>query len=172
MLPGVQVRRRVDGSVVAEREVGDRVHLKVQVVGRALGVAGVADETDHFSRLDTAAVLRGRRVRGEMRVVELVPLAVPQPEAVPADVVPADREDRSVSTGEYGRPERREDVVAVVPVPWHVAAERPERVCEIDLRPVNREHIAARGQLGLKPERDPERRSDALRVAGLGRRRL
>ena len=147
------------------------MHLEVEVVGGPLGVTRVADEADHLARFDTAAVLRSGRVRGEMRVVELVPLAVPQPQAVATGVVPADREDGSVCTGEHRCPKGREDVVAVVPVSGHVAAEGAERVREI-VRPVDREDVAARGQLGLQPERDPERRPKALGLAGLLRRRL
>ena len=106
-----------------------------------------------------------------MRVVELVPLAVPQPEAVATDVVPADREDGAVRAGEHRRAEGGEDVVAVVPVAGHVAAEAPEGVDEV-VWPVDREDVAARSQRGLEPERDLERLSEALRGPGLRRRRL
>ena len=59
-----------------------------------------------------------------MRVVELVAGVVAQPEPPAADIVPADREHRSVRDGEQRRTERREDVVAVVPAARHVAAQR------------------------------------------------
>jgi hypothetical protein len=49
-----------------------------------------------------------------MRVVELVALLVEDPEAIPADLVPADREDRSVGDCEQRLAELAEDVVAVV----------------------------------------------------------
>src|SRR6266536_5379604 len=77
----------------------------------------------------------------------------------------------SLAAGEYRRAEGREDVVAVVPVAGHVAAEAPEGVGEV-VWPVDREDVAARSQRGLEPERDLERLSEALRVPGLRRRRL
>src|SRR6266568_4839809 len=98
----------------------------MEVVRRSLGVARVADEADYLPGLDAIAVPCRRRVSGEVGVVELVPLAVAHPEAVSADVVPADREHRPVRAGEDRSAERGEDVVAVMPVPRHVAAERPE----------------------------------------------
>ena len=67
----VEVGRRVDGAVVAEEEHRDRVHLEVEVRRRPLGVAGVAHEADHLAGLDVRAVLRERRERREVRVVEL-----------------------------------------------------------------------------------------------------
>src|SRR5439155_13077705 len=88
-----------------------------------------------------------------MRVVELVPLAVAEPDAVAPDVVPADREDGAVRAGKHRRAERGEDVIAVVPVPRHVAAEGAEAVPEV-VRAVNREDVRAGGQLGLQPEGD------------------
>ena len=63
-----------------------------------------------------------------MRVVELVSLAVAEPEALAADVVPADGEERSRRDGHERRPGGSEDVVAVVP--GHVGARRPEAVDE------------------------------------------
>ena len=113
--PGVEERVRRDGAVVAHREQRDRVDLEVEVHGRELGVAGLAHEAEHVAGLDLAAVDRERRVGREMRVVELVagPVAQPQPPA--ADVVPADREHRPVGDREQRRPERREDVLTVMP---------------------------------------------------------
>ena len=89
--------------------------LEVEVVRRRLRVAGVADEADHVAGLHLVAVDGERRERREVRVVELVALPVAQPKAVPAEVVPADREDRPVRDGEERGPERREDVLAVMP---------------------------------------------------------
>src|SRR5436190_19123331 len=88
-----------------------------------------------------------------MRVVELVPLAVAEPDAVAADVVPADREDGAVGAGKHRRAERGEDVVDVVPVPRHVAAEGAEGVPEV-VRAVNREDVRAGGQRWLTPVQD------------------
>ena len=149
MLPGEQVRRGVNGSVVAECEVGDRVYLEVKVVRRSLGVSGVADEADDLSRLDAVSVSRRGRIGGEMRVVELVPLAVSQPEAVAADVVPTDREDGSIDARENRGAEWSEDVVPVVPIARYVRAQGSERVSDRVVRTVNREDVAACGQLGL-----------------------
>ena len=101
---------------------------KWRCVRRALGVAGVADEAEHLAGLDVHPVAGDRREGGEVRVVELVSLRVAQPEPVASDVVPADREDEPVGAGEDRRAERREDVVAVVPVPGDVAAEGAEAV--------------------------------------------
>ena len=81
-----------------------------------------------------------------MGVVELVSLLVEQPEAVAADLVPADREKRAVGTRHERLAELAEDVVAVVV--RDVGAKRPERV---DVRggAVHREDVAARSQLRL-----------------------
>ena len=64
--------------------------------------------------LHARAVEDERRERGEVRVVERVPLPVAQPEPVAADLVPADREDRPVGDGDERLAELAEDVVAVV----------------------------------------------------------
>src|SRR5439155_19639242 len=93
-----------------------------------------------------------RLERGEVRVVELVPLRVAEPEAVAADLVPADREDEPVGAGEHRRAERREDVVAVVPVPGNVAAEGAEGVDE-RRGAVHREDIAAGRELRVQAGR-------------------
>ena len=105
----------VDDAVVAERQQADRVDLEVEVVRRRLRVAGVADEADHGAGLHLVAVDGERRERREMGVVELVALPVTQPEPVAAEVVPADGEDGPVGDGEERGPERREDVLAVMP---------------------------------------------------------
>ena len=114
VLPRIEVRRRVDRAVVAEVEQRHRVHLEVEVVRRALGVARVAHEADHLAGLHVRAVRRGRREGGEVRVVELVALLVEEPEPVAADLVPADREDGAVGDGDERLAELAEDVVAVV----------------------------------------------------------
>ena len=114
-----------------------------------------------------------------MRVVELVPLLVAQPQAPAADVVPADREDRAVGDGEDRRAERREDVVAVVPAAGDVAARRPEGVA-VRRRPVDREDVVLRGQPGRHvrdrgPHRQPvvpRRLVAGERRPGRGQRRL
>ena len=110
------------------REQRHGVDLEVQMDGRELGVAGLPHEAEHVAGLDLPAVDGERRVRREMGVVELVPGAVAEPEAPAADVVPADREHRAVGDGEERRPERREDVLAVVPAAGDVARGR-HRTC-------------------------------------------
>ena len=60
-----------------------------------------------------------------MGVVELVSRPVAEPEAPTADVVPADGEDGAVRDREERRPERGEDVLAVVPAALDVAAGAP-----------------------------------------------
>ena len=65
-----------------------------------------------------------------MRVVELVPFVVAEPQAKAADVVPADREDRPVGDGEDRRAELGEDVFTVVPTRHDVASRRSEGVPE------------------------------------------
>ena len=114
MLPRVEVRRRIDRAVVAEVEQRHRVHLEVQVVRRSFGVAGVAHEADHLPGLHPRAVDRGRREGREMCVVELVALLVEDPEPVPADLVPAHREDGSRCDCDKRLAELAEDVVAMV----------------------------------------------------------
>src|SRR5207248_3485538 len=137
---------------------------EMEVRRRAGRVAGVPDEAEHLAGLDMEAVLRERREGREVRVVELVALRVAQPEAVAADVVPADREDDSVGAGEDRGSERREDVVAVVPVPGNVTAEGAEGVDERD-RPVNGEDVAAGGQLRMEAGRNRQERRPAAVAA-------
>ena len=60
--------------------------LEVEVRRTAVGVAGVADETDDVARFDASPLDGERRVRREVRVVELVALRVAQPEPVAADL--------------------------------------------------------------------------------------
>ena len=74
-----------------------------------------------------------------MRVVELVSLAVSQPEPITAAFLPADGEDRAVGNGEEWGAERSEDVLAVMPD--GTGPRRPERVGERG-RPVDGEDVA------------------------------
>ena len=113
--PGAQVRRRVDRAVVAEVEKAVRVNLEMEMRLRRERVAGIADEPDHVPAVDCATVSRQPRVPGQMRVVEVVADVIHEPESPPADPVPADREDRPVGDGDDRRPERGEEIVAVVP---------------------------------------------------------
>src|SRR6266496_3419978 len=164
VLPGLQVQRRVDGAVVAHEDQRRGVDLEVEVRRRAGRVAGVPDEAEHFAGLDMEAVLREWREGRKVRVVELVALRVAQPEAVAANVVPADREDDPVGAGEDRGSERREDVVAVVPVPGHVTPEGAESVDERD-GPVNGEDVAAGGQLRMETGRNRQERRPAAVAA-------
>ena len=66
----------VHGSVVAQVEQADGVDLEVEVIRRAFRVTRVAHEAEDGASLDVGAVHGRRREGGEMRVVELVPLAV------------------------------------------------------------------------------------------------
>src|SRR3954453_18354058 len=91
-LPCGEVARRIDGAVITEAEHSDGMDLEVEVVRRAFGVARVPREADDIAGVDVRAVFGERRERGEMRVVELVPLLVADPEPVAADRVPADAE--------------------------------------------------------------------------------
>ena len=152
MLPRLQVERGVDGAVVAHEDQRRRVHLEMEVGRRPSRVAGVAHEAEHVAGPHVAAVLRQRRERGKVCVVELVPLRVAEPDAVAADVVPPNREDEAVRAGEDRRAERSEDVVAVVPVPGNVSAEGAEGVGELR-GPVDREDVAARGERRVEAER-------------------
>ena len=148
--PRDQVRVRRDDAVVAHRQQRDRVNLEVQVVRRPLRVAGVADEADHLPCPHLVAVDGERREGGQVGEVELVPLAVAEPEAEAADVVPADREDRPVGDGENRRAERGEDVLAVVP--GDGGPRRAVRVRE-RRRTVDREDVPARRQRGVDVRR-------------------
>ena len=65
-----------------------------------------ADEADDVARLDAAPLDCERRVRREVRVVELVALRVAQPEAVAADPVEADGVQRPVGDREERRSRR------------------------------------------------------------------
>jgi hypothetical protein len=126
--PGVEVRRGIDGAVVAEAEQLVRVDLEMQVRRTRERVTGVADEADHLSRPHIARVEDGRGVSGEMGVVELVGDAVAHPDPPAAGLPPADAVDRSACDGDDRRSERREDVVSVMPPAVDVAAEVAVRV--------------------------------------------
>jgi hypothetical protein len=118
-----------------------------------------------------------------MRVVELVPRAVAEPEPPAADLFQPTEKTVPSATASTGAPERREDVVAVVPV--NVRARRAVRVAVGGVA-VDRKHVAARRQLRLHVGISPIgalgslRRfflpsaslSAALPVASYGRRRL
>ena len=60
LLPGLQVARRVDRAVVAEREQADRVNLEVEVDRRPARVAGLAHEAEHVAGVHLGAVDRER----------------------------------------------------------------------------------------------------------------
>ena len=92
----------------------DRVHLEVEVRRLAAECAGVAHEADHLAGPDVRAVRGQRRERREVRVEELVPLRVAEPEPVPGRVVPADRVERAVGDGDERLAEPAEDVDAVL----------------------------------------------------------
>src|SRR5262249_61132536 len=77
---------------------------------------------------------------GEVRVIEVVPPLIAYPEPVAAHRVPADLQQDAVGHGDERRPERRENVVAVVPA--RVGARRAERV-RVRGRPVDGEDVAA-----------------------------
>ena len=57
--------------------------LEVEVIGRPLGVTGVADEPEHVPGVYPPPVDGERRERGQVGVVELVPLVVPEPHRLP-----------------------------------------------------------------------------------------
>src|SRR6266498_5416193 len=93
--PGRQVRRRVDRAVVSHEEQRGGMDLEVEMGRSPRRVAGVADEADHVPPAHLGAVPGQGRERRKMSVVELVALGVAQPQAVAADLLPADRkEDR------------------------------------------------------------------------------
>ena len=96
VLPRVEVRRRVDGAVVAQERAATTGAPRS---GGAYGVPCASPvlptKPSTSPALTCAPLPRERREGGEVRVVELVALRVAQPEPVAADVVPADREDRA-----------------------------------------------------------------------------
>ena len=150
-------------------EQGHRVDLEVKVRRRPLRVARVADEAEHVSGPHDRTVHGERRVRGEVRVVELVPARVAKPEAPAADGVPADGEDEAVRHCEERSADRGVDVVAVMPVAGDVAAEGAVGVG--DRRgAVHRKDVAGLSEA----RRDVRRRGKQRREPGpsrLGRRR-
>ena len=113
-----------------------------------------------------------------MRVVELVAAVVAQPEPPAADVVPADGEERPVRDGEERRPQRRDEVLAVVPLARDVGAERAEGVAERG-GAEDGEHVAAlreacghlRGGAHDLGRRARDRAPGSLGAFGAGRRR-
>ena len=167
--PRIEIRRRVDGAVVAEEEQRGRVHLEVEVVRAAGGVAGVPHEAEDVARVDVRTVPRQRRVGGQVRVVVLVPGLVLEPEPVAADRIRPDREDDAVGDREERRAERREDVVAVVPASRDVAPRRAEGVA-VPRRAVDREHVPLRGDRVLERRRKGQDREEAEVVQHVRRR--
>src|SRR5262249_40916082 len=145
VLPGDEERIRGDDAVVAEAEEPGGVDLEVEVRRPAVRVARVPDEADDVTRLDARALHGERRVRGAVRVVELVALAIAEPQAVAPEVVPADRVDGPVRDGQDRRPLRREDVLAVVPAARDVGPRSAERVPERD-RSVDGEDVPLAGE--------------------------
>ena len=149
-LPRVEVRRRVDRAVVAEPEQRHRVDLEVQVVRRALGVAGVADEAEHVAGPDLRAVQRVRRIGGEVRVVELVALAVAQPEAPAADSFQPTEKTVPSATARTGAPSG-----AKMSSPW----------CQLDVGAGGAERVAVRRRR-RRPGRRNGPRSDCGWTSG------
>ena len=145
--------------------------LEVEVDGRRARLARVAHERDHLARPYLAAVDGERRVGGEVRVVELVPGSIAEPEPEAADVVPADREDRPVGDGQDRLAELPEDVLAVVPA--RAGAGRAERVDEAD-RAVDGEDVTARSELRVHAGRQlaEDRRAGRAVGAALRLRRV
>ena len=146
----------VGGAVLPEEEHRDRVHLEVEVRRQAARVAGVAHEADHLARPDVRAVRGERRERGEVRVEELVSLAVAEPEAVAGRVVPADRVERPGGHRDERLAEAAEDVDPVLP-----GIVLPARPVPVDRRgrPVDREDVrAGRGLRGDQLRHGHERR--------------
>src|SRR5581483_11357092 len=86
-----------------------------------------------------------------------------------ADVIPADREDRSVGDGDNRRTERREEIVAVVPAVADVAASGPVGVAERDVAR-HRERVRARAERrrAAKGLRGGRTRARRLRAQALG----
>ena len=145
------------------------MHLEVHVVRRPLSVAGVAEEAEHVTGAHDRAVHRERRVRGEVRVVELVARVVPEPETPAADAVPADCEHRAVRDREQRRAERGEDVVAVMPATRDIATECAEGVDERRVA-VDGKHVAAGAEFRRHVGRPAEQRRQAVRIRLAGKR--
>ena len=119
--------------------------------------------------LDSVRAQVGRRVAGEVRVVELVADAVSDPEAPAAELLPADAVDRAVRDGDDRRPERREDVVAVMPVAGDITAEGAVGVDEVGW-PDDREDVVVQGERRCDLQRLPARGSSPGLVARRGGR--
>ncbi len=146
--------------------------LEVEVRDAAVGVPRAPDEPEHVACLDGPSRDGERRVRAEVRVVELVPRGVAEPEAPAADVVPADREERPVRDGEDGGAGRRDEVLAVVPLARDVGPEGAERVAE-RRRAEQREHVpaVAESRGDLRRRLHQFRRDAGDRATGLARGR-
>jgi hypothetical protein len=120
--------------------------LEVEVRRCTLGVPRSAHEAHHVARLHAGSVDGEGREGREVSVVVVVAVVVAKPEAVAADAVPADVEEGPVRNGQERSPDRRKDVVPVVPAGRGAA--RAEVVCERG-RPVDREDETLRRDLGL-----------------------
>ena len=151
-LPGDQVRIGVDDAVVALRLELGRVDLEVEVRGRTDRVAGGADEADDVACMDEGALPCERREAREVGVVELVAGGVAEPEAVAADVVPADVEERPVGDRDERGPER-----AKMSFPWCQCGPRHPEVVGEGRLPGDREDVPASGR-GPLPKPPPPAR--------------
>ena len=144
------------------------MHLEVKVGREAAGVPGVAHEPDHLARADVRAVRGEGRERREVRVEELVALAVAEPEAVAGRVVPAHRVERAGRGRDERLAEPAEDVdpvlvgVALLGVPVAVARGR---------RAVDRVDVRGRRQRRLDLLRDADERPGGGRQEPWLRRR-
>src|SRR5207248_8863539 len=96
-----------------------------------------------------------------------VAAVVSEPESPAAHLVPPDGEDGAVLDGEYGRAQRREDVVSVVPATGHIAAQRTVGVGVRGVA-VDRENVSALAELRLDVERLADDGRDSVVLRGLG----
>ena len=117
--------------------------------------------------MDVVGVEIAGRIPGQVRVIELIACVVADPEPPAAQLLPADPIDRPACDRNYRRAERREDVVAVMPISGDVASERTVGVAVLGPA-CDWEDVLAVGERGCDFERPPARCSGpaALRPGG------
>ena len=175
MGPAVEVARRVDCAVVSEMQQAAGMNFEVQMRRGREGIPGVSDEADYLSRTYSVGAQNSGRVSRQMGVVELVTGRIAHPQPPAAELFPSDSVDRATGDRDDWSSKRREDVVAVMPIPSDVATKGTVGVAVLGCT-YHRKDIAPRHEwrsdlerpMGLPhmPRRPPDLPGDAVADGG------